>query len=493
MAIRTLAPTVYGSKGYTNETALAALRVTQPDKVNRMITRLFGSDNDKFPLTYLTEGQGSIAVEDVNDVEYYYDVIGRMKYTDEVIKYDTTITKPGLNGTPFVVYFKTNWFINQYGLIAPDGKTQARIMEKPKRQSDGSWKYVLQLKSSDPAAYCPLSNLVTGKSWGLTAPTVAESFSRGNSSNVMAPGRMTNQISIHRYTKKIAGNLSNKVIPIVFDGANSSTGEAQTLWINEEMKQFEIWMRQMNEESLWTSTYNRNEDGSIIMKDYDSGEPIPEGAGVFEMVKANNYDTYGYDLTVTKLKNTITDVFYSDTDTGKMEIVMYCGSGFARDFDEALQSESQQKLFYQATGDKVIGSNNGGLTYGNYFTQYRTIEGHTVTLKPCNMFDFGTIAEMDKMNGNIHPRTGLPMSSHKAVFLDMSSYNGQRNVKMFQQKGRGEISTVIKGLSPIPPSWGGVPLNSSSTDEDASSYEKLYTRGININNATRCFMLESKL
>lgn len=492
MAIRTLAPTVYDSRGYTNETALAALGLTNPDKVNRVITRLFGSDNDKFPLTYLTEGQGNIAVEEINDVEYYYNVIGRMKYTDEVVKYDMSITKPGLNGTPFVVFFKTNWFITQYGLIAPDGETQVRIMEKPVRQSDGSYKYVLQLKGNNPAAYCALTNLATGKHWTLTAPTVSESFSRGNTSNVMAPGRMTNQISIHRYSKKIGGNIANKVIPIVFDGNDTTDGKPVNLWINEEMKQFEVWMRQMNEESLWYSTYNRAEDGTIIMKDYDNGEPIPEGAGIIEMVKANNYDTYGYDLTVTKLKNTITDVFYSDTDTGKMEVVLYCGSGFARDFDEALQNESQNKIFQQALGDKVLGSTNGGLTYGNYFTQYRTIEGHTVTLKQCNMFDFGSIAEMDKKNGNIHPRTGLPMSSHKAIFLDMSVYDGERNIKMYKQKGRGEISTIIKGLAPVPPSWGAVPIG-SSTDEDAASYEKLFTRGININNATRCFMLESKL
>jgi len=34
------------------------------------------------------------------------------------------------------------------------------------------------------------------------------------------------------------------------------------------------------------------------------------------------------------------------------------------------------------------------------------------------MFDTGLLGELDKKNGNLHPRTGYPMSSHTGVFMD---------------------------------------------------------------------------
>lgn len=482
----------YDSRGYTDENSLAKLMLTAPDKINNKLTYLWGRDSAKFPLHLMTEGQGASGIFETNDVQYYWDIMGRMKHTEEVISvtYGTS-DKPGLNNTPFYVTFKSNWLIPQYGLIAPDGITQVRIMAEPTRVGD-NYVYELELKTTDPTAYCDVAtNLVAGLHWVMSAPTVPESKSRGNRSNAMAPGRMVNQISFNRYTKTIAGNAANKVTKVEFDVNGTTTNR----WINEEMRQFEIDMRQMNEEHLMWSLYNRDTNGVIMMKDRDNNEPIPEGAGIWSQVKDFNYDTYGYNLTVSKLSNTITDVLYADTDTGKMDIVLYGGLGFLKDFDAALKAEGATNNFTFKASELTIGGAQNGrdLTYGAYYSHYKDITGHSITVKQMNIFDFGIIAEMQKKNGEIHPRTGLPMISHSGLFLDHSTYNGERNIKMVQMKGQSVISGVIKGLSPIPDSWGVVPTNSFANDKDESSYEKKFSKGVMISNATRCFLLQCSL
>lgn len=494
MAVRELYSTQYDSKGYTNEASLVNLMLSKPDSTSRKMTYLWGKDRDKFPLTFLTEAQaGGYKPAPVNNVEYTWDVMGRFKITDEVVAFDAVANPaPGIANTPFQVIFKENWFPAQWGLMAPDG-TRYRIMENPRRVGNG-YLYTLEGKATTAASTCSLGNLQPGRHWVMTAPTVAQSLSRGNRSNVMAPGKMTNQLSFIRYTKTIAGNLANKVVPIQFDGSDTKDGNPTSLWINEEMRQFEILMRQTNEEHYWDSQYNRRTDGSIVMKDYDSGQPITEGAGMFEIIKSYNADTYGLELTLSKLKNTISDVFYSDTDSGTMEVVLYCGLGFMEDFDNAIKSDvSTNQLFYKLSQDSIRSGKDGYLTYGAYFTQYQHISGHIVTLKQLRMLDFGAKAEMQKKNAMVHPRTGKPICSHAGYFVDHSIYDGERNITMYYEEGRSEIRGVVKGLSPIPTSWGAVPTNSFSNDKDESSYEIFTSKGVNIANATRCFAIECQL
>ena len=478
----------FNSDTFTTENSLAALQLSEPDKLTRKLTYLWGMDSDKFPLSTMTEGQGLAGIKPINDVQYTWEVMGRMRHTEELVSFDSTaFPQPGVNHTPFYVVFKSEWFIAQWGLIAPDGVTHCRIMEPPTRVGNG-FRYTLQLKTTDATAYVDLANLRQGKFWVLSAPTVPESMSKGNRSNKMGPGKLTNQISFTRYTKHIGGNLANKVSNIEFETENGGT---TNLWINEEMRQFEIDIRQMEEEHLWLSEYNRDINGNIAMKDYDSGQPIPEGAGVMEMVKSINYDTYGYYLPLSKIDNTITDIFTSDTDTGTMEIVLYAGKGFFRDFDNCIKTEANSNSQFTPLGNLMMGEKDGYLTYGKYFNSYKTIDGHIVTIRPLRLLDFGTIAEMQKKNGNVHPRTGLPMISHTGIFLDHSLYNSERNVVMAEMTGQANITGIYKGLAPIPPSWGVIAGNAISTDEDRSSYEKKYSKGINILNLEHCFMLQS--
>ena len=487
--MRILSQGRYEDRGYSNEESIAYLQLTKPVEINAFMTYNYGMDDDRFPLSFMTEGQGSSGVVDIATVQWTWSTMGRMKFTDFVTYFNTANTKPGLAGAEFEVHFSTHWFIEQYGLLAPDGKTQVRI-QKDLGESPYGYAYLLKITNPNPNAFVDPEMLAKGKYWSMTAPTVSESYSKGNRSNSMGPGKMTSQLEFHRYSKEIAGNLANVVTCYEFKNGNGGTSN---LWINEEMRQFNLTMRVMNEERLWIAEYNRNTNGEIALKDRDNGKPIPHTSGMLEICRESNYDTYGEYLTIGKLKRIVDDVLDRDTDTGSMEVVLMAGKGFMEDFDDAMKRDAKDSGFLTPLGEKEIQGSGYGLEYGAYFRAYKTVDGHRITVKHCSFFDKGTIAEAAKQNGYIHPRTGLPVTSHQAAFIDFSTYEGTRNVRMVRQKGQIYKAKVIEGMTDIPACWGLPNTNHAATEIDLARYEVKSSIGLQVNNSTKMFLLSCVL
>ena len=487
--MRVLSQGKFEDRGYSNEESIAYLGLQKPVEINSFLTYNYGMDDDRFPLSFMTEGQGSAGTVDVDTVQWTWKTMGRLKFTDFVTYFNPAVAKPGLGGAEFEVHFKTHWFIEQHGLIAPDGMTQVRV-QKDLGESAYGYAYLLKLTSPNPEAYVDPSMLTKGKYWSLAAPTVSESYSKGNRSNTMGPGAMTSQLEFQRYSKEIAGNLANVITEYEF---KNKQGGSSKLWINEEMRQFHLHMRVMNEERLWMAEYNRNANGEVLLKDRDNGKPIPHTSGMLEICRESNYDTYGEYLTLQKIRRTVGDVLDRDTDTGSMDIVLMGGKGFLEDFDEAMKMDAKENGFLTPLGDREIQGSGDNLEYGAYFRKYKTVDGHTITAKHCSFFDKGTIAEAAKENGMIHPRSGLPITSHQAAFIDFSSYDGQRNVRMVRQKGQIYKAKVLKGMTDVPASWGVPDSNFIATEIDMSRYEIKSSLGLQVNNSNKMFLLKCVL
>ena len=140
----------YDDRGYSNEETIAHLMLSKPSEINSALTYTFGMDDDRFPLNFLTEGQGAAGTVDIKSNDWTWKTMGRMKFNDSVLWFNQANTTPGKGGATFEVEFKTHWFIEQYGLIAPDGVTQVRIMKDLGAGAHGGYLYRLKLTNPDP-------------------------------------------------------------------------------------------------------------------------------------------------------------------------------------------------------------------------------------------------------------------------------------------------------------------------------------------------------
>ena len=489
--MRELKTQTYNSDIYTDENVLYRNELIDTVELSRGLTYLYGKDTALFPLLTLTEGQGgitSLKPKALNDTQYTWNVMGRQRNTFTVKGLvNTSNTKPGLGFTTFEVYCTDDWAKRYYGATTPDKEHQVRIQGTGVAVGNGLFKYRMVLNTSDKDEYISLDNFQEGRVWVLGATSVAASKSDGTSSNSTAPGKWTNQFGFQRYSKNIAGNVANKVTPIEFDLEGGGT---TNMWMPFEMKQFELHKRQMMEEELWNGKYNRDANGVIHLKDDETNEPIPKGAGIKEILKTTGqYDTYGT-LTLSKIDSIFRTLFTNRVDYAPMELVVYGGSGAMDAINSAIKTNALAASYYDKLGMEEIRSGGEYLSYGKYFNQYKTIDGHTITFKYSKLFDQGTYAEMDRANGRVY--NNLPYESYNMILLDQSmNDDGERNVQLVGEKGR-EVSTgIYKGMSPLPGAWGAISNDKLlSTRKDEASYEIMTSQGITLKNYTTSYYIE---
>ena len=492
--MRELLSATYDSSGYTDESVLYKHRLIDPVQLSKNLTYLWGKDSQMFPLLGATEGQGLLSPmkpKALNDTQYEWSIMGRMKHTSQVYGLsNTSLTKPGLGFTPFKVIFEDNWIIGQYNVMSPDRQHYCRAQGEPKKLASGKSEYTFVIDGGNAAEYISLDNFKLGGYWTMSAPSVAASFSTGNRSNSMGPAKMTNQFGFQRYSKVISGNVAHKVSRYEFDLEGGGT---TTLWMPFEMKQFEIDRRLYAETDLWTSRYNRDENGQITLKDPESGKPIPKGAGIFEILQSTGqYNTFST-LTRGMFDTVVTNIFANRVDKTPMEMILYTGAGGMRDFDNALKNDAFAKGYFTAMGKSEITemSQSGEyLTYGNYFRHYRTVDGYILHVTETNFLNQGLLAESDRKNGRMID--GLPLSSYMYLFLDHSiTDNGERNISLVCEEGRELLTGVYKGLTNLPAEWGAMGSDRIISDRmDIATYEVMTSYGICMKNWTTSFMLE---
>ena len=495
--MRELKTTSTVSAEYSDVNLLYQNKLIGPSELNKKFTWMYGTAKSSFPLQMLTEGNGAIKSltpkELDGDTQYTWRTFGRQVRSSRCVGLvNTSLTKPGLGASTFEVIFEDALFHTLYSLYSPDGQSYVRVEGEGVRIGDKRVKYRLQLMTGDRNAYISPDNFLAGKSWSLGGTIIPMSKSDGTTANALVPGMWTNQFSAWRYSFPIAGNIANKSVIYELDmiDENGTKTGTTNMWIPFQMKLWEIERREFIETKLWEDEYNRTPEGIILNIDPETGEYIPQGAGVKSQIKAiGNYTTYGENLTLSFIDKTILSVLGNRNDQVPGELVFHTGKGGARMINNAIRKDAVLNQYFTPLGAEVIKSGNGGLSYGAYFTQYKTIDGWIVTLKTSDYFDQSTKARQDIDNGRTFE--GLPYYSYNIVSLDHSMRDdGERNIQLVCEKGREYQANVYKGMSALPGSWGSIPGNLISTKKDIASYEVLGTSGVAMTNPTTSFWLE---
>ena len=111
-----------------------------------------------------------------------------------------------------------------------------------------------------------------------------------------------------------------------------------------------------------------------------------------------------------------------------------------------------------------------------------------------NLLDYGSRAD----NSPKHPISNLPMSSYEMYFVDMSNYDGERNVRLVSQKGRSMVRGIEQGMTLYKgANYGDYSGNAKdlklSTDQDKTAIHYMKTVGVLIRRNTHCFKLSCDL
>lgn len=457
---------IWNPQGMTDENSLANALLTQPDVLSPVLTHLAGREDKRFPLSFLTEGLGNIRY--IEGFEFDYPVMGRLNKAVLCV----AVTGTGAAFQPIKLTFAEKWFVRQYIIESPEG-LQFRISDDPVEVTAG-WQYTVQMNTTDPTATIASTDVVGKMFVQLFAP-VAGSGSRGNESTWVAPSKARNQITQIRKSYRYEGNIPGKVVNVEFN----VNGKKTKLWYDFEEYQHMLRWKEESEYLLWFSKYNRDSNGVIHLKD-ENGKPIPMGSGVMEQIP--NLDTYST-LTTSKLKSVVRDALYGASDAQQMNIILYTGIGGLEEFDTAIKSEISAGAYIKNTDPAsfITGSGNS-LAFGGFFTSYKHIDGHTITVRHLPLLDTGARS----LNAAKHPRTGLPLESYRMFFLDHSVYDGEPNIQMVVQKNRDMLRWAVAGAT-IPPGFSGNALRAN--DIDGASVHFMKTGGIQIKRATNCVHL----
>ena len=461
MAIFKLTPDViWNEQGKTNDNSLQRQLLLKPEKLTPVLTYLMGQEDERFPLSFLTEGmQNTMEIE---GNEFEYNIIGRLYSPVMLAESFTASTQPGIGFTPFKLVFSERRFARDYMIFTPNGY-QIRVTEDP-IQRGTNWEYTFVLNATNATEFVPVSELVAGNLFSQAFAPVASFGSTGNESFAAAPGIVRGQITTIRKSFAWEGNAVERTMTMQVQTDKGTTN----YWWDFEEYQHMISFKLECEMLYWYAKDNRDDRGIITLKD-KNGIAIPIGDGLLEQI--TNKDTYGI-LTTQKVKQVVRDALYGMSDASKKSITLFTGVGGVEEFDNAMKDDLASKSYIKLDAGKFVYGTGRNLELSGFFSTYQHIDGHTITIKRVNLFDDGPKA----LASPKHPISGLPLESYRMVFVDTSTYNGKPNLIMINKKGRAMIRRVVAGINELPSDFKGNDFRAS--DKDASSIHLLKASGI---------------
>lgn len=482
---------VYDPKSMLDELNFYHQNHGKVSELTNKLTYILGDYTNKYPISMMTMGNLASpgSTKELDDVQFTYPVMGRLDKASAVSSTSYVSTdKPGLGHSLFKLRFADNW-IKRYYIIESARGIQAYVTDDPIVIGD-EYEYTCQLDPAEDTDYCPFTEISAGTLWADLNSQVAESESRGTRSKMVSPGLYKNQMGFIRASLEWAGNAAHKMMSISVK--NPVTGNESMAWMDFALWQFENRYLDECEHAYWYSRYNRLANGQVPLKDLFSGKIIPRGSGMLEQIQnKSTFSTQSY----SSLQNKIGDALFGQSDTEGMSITLNTGTGGRRDIDRMMKAQGATFLTdFTGVADRFVSGSGRDLMLGGFFAGFYHIDGYVIKIKYNPIFDKGKIAQKSPL----HPESGLPLESHRMVFIDDNDYDGQPNIQHVAQKGRSFKHGIVGGLTDAPKSLnimntGGsmdsqVPL--LATEVDKSSYHRFKSAGIQMLRATKCFDLQ---
>ena len=438
-------------------------------------------------------------LSNISPASKQYEYVGNQEYKWFV---QTDLTRPvnissavkpatniGVNFSSFTVPFPERYF-NKGDVVRFPSGIQAIILADP-TQVGTEWIYTMKIVGSNPLATLSASDVAIGTPIACIYNAWGEG-SKGASTKRAFPLGFANQTTITRFRDTITGSAATDLMFLDIntsgiDGKSFGSSRFCTTWT--DYVTFALFNKSV-ETRDWYGEYNRLSDGTVALKDSD-GHPILVGAGIIPQIAKSHTRVYDpTTFTERKLKDFLLDLQLASPKSTNGHWLCFAGAGFIDTFNTVLQNVLSGRLtdskFYIRNDNSGKTNIEDTLEFGQEFTTYRGILGSKLTIIHLPLFD-------DRENfPALHPVTGLPKESYRAVFVPMETDEGRPNIQMIAKEGR-EMLMWYEAGSMIPEVFGRMIKDKEralrSSDVDGFSTNMLTESSVRIWNPMSCGML----
>jgi len=463
-----------------DENMLTNALVTQPHRVSPVISYIFGYFNQGNVIDYITNGLGNTVTTEHR--QYEWDVmiehdkpitILDAKWQGAAITTTTSSTDvPGLGQSPIQLWLPEKWFGPGSILLFDDKDFQARVTSEP-YQDGTSFVYTVVVADGKAESYIDPTLLAAGKQVSRLASAYEEYSEEADIFNYATPFKLRNHLTTIRASYDITGDAYSSVMVVSL--RDPITKKQTNYWSDyQEWVAMRQWYERVDNMSVY-SRYNATAKGVVNLKG-SNGRPVYIGAGLLQQIAPANVKYYTT-LTLETLDTFLSDLAYNIMGMGERKFMALTGEMGMRELDRVLRAKATA---YSLIDTTFVSGSGQNLTLGGQFTTYKGLNGIELTLKHFPFYD--NVVQ----NRKLHPVTGKPLESYRMTFLDISTRDGQPNIRKVVRKDRELVMWYTGGS--VAPGAGHAKSKSTlrSNAKDGYSVHFLTEQGIMIADPTTC-------
>lgn len=440
----------------------------------------------QYSISMLTEGLGEIydvktktdRYTPVNDTGYKWKLKGNNSMKVKIASTYTPAAFSGANGIPFVLCLENDNFNPNDIIRVPVGSTYALLFVTgtPENVGPNQYNYIVKLVSRNKSEAIPQSALLPGKEVSYSYNAHPELSERGYLTSRRQMEEHVNYLTRIRHSFSVSGDAAATKY-LIEDIVNMDGKKVVNNYITDQLFMDAMESFHFSKEmSLIYGKSTMDPSGKCFLQD-GQGRDIETGDGILEQLSNSCKQTYTR-LTINLLRDIISYISLRMPKRTGNEILLTTGIEGYKEFQNLMDDLHAARF---TTDDNYVQSVNGKYELGMEYSAYKYM-GNKIIVNCNNVFDHpGLPSEVDNQ--------GRRIESFRMLFLDISSYDGVKNIEMVAKDGRSFIVGEIDGIG----GQDGKTSGKVSTSVDGSSKHILGHCGIVLHNPYSSFMLERAL
>lgn len=439
-------------------------------------------------ISMLTEGLGEIydikaksdAFVGINEWGYKWKIRGHqlpkvhtvVRSTGGAISSGDTL---GLNVQPFIIALESSYY-NPRDIIKLEDGSLLYCLSDATFISEGVFEYTVKLNTNDATASVSGAYLVVGKTTGPAGNAYPELSDKGYINAGMAMEEHINYITKVRYDWSWSTDAAATKW-LIEDTVNHMGQTVKYNYITDQ-----LWMNAMEhyhfkkEMALIYGRTTMDARGRCFLQDPVTGQDIIEGDGLIAQMDRSCKQTYT-SLNINLLEDILTDMSLKMPKRTGNTILMTTGAQGYKEFGRIMRAE--HKGSWVPDGQSAyVRTKNGKVQLGAEYNSY-TFQGNQIVVSANNVFDHpANVSPLDS--------EGKLLESSKLLFIDMSTYDGVRNLQLIAKDGRSFVTGELDGIG----GQDGKTSGKVATLLDGSAKSIIGTLGVVMHNPYSSYQLE---